>query len=68
MAHHTRNSIPIQTMRFEWQRPLLAALLESDPHKLQQWLFSLEEAIVRRTEFLADAPDEQAKDEIVCDP
>jgi hypothetical protein len=53
-----RTSPAAQNLRFpDWQRQLQAALLETDPTKLQQRIFSLEEALVRLTEFLADTPD-----------
>ena len=59
------NSVTANNSRFpDLQQPLQEALRETDPQKLQQRVFSLEEAIVRRTEFFADTPDEGEKDAI----
>ena len=44
-----------------WQPQFHAVLLETDPQKLQQCVFSVEEAIARRMESLADSPDAEAE-------
>jgi hypothetical protein len=62
------NFLPTQDPRFpDWQRHLQAALRETHPQKVQQRVFSLEEAIVRRQEFLAYAPDTEAEKQALAD-
>ena len=41
----------------DWRLKLQAAQLETDPMKVRQRFFSLEDALVSRMEFLADTPD-----------
>ena len=41
----------------DWQPQYREAVLETDPKKLQERVFTLEEAIVKRMQSLADAPN-----------
>ena len=62
MAH--KGPISLQEIAFpDWRRSLQTALLETDPHKVQERVFSLEEALVWYTEFLVEIPQGEAEDE-----
>ena len=54
-SHSTQHLFP------DWQPQYMAAVLETDPQKLQGRVFSLEEAIVKRMQSLADAPGAEAE-------
>jgi hypothetical protein len=62
------SALPPGSLSFpEWQEPLYAALQERDPQKLQECVFTLEEAITRRKKLLADSPDAEAEKQAIED-